>query len=73
MPIPFAASVIANGLPFGLTYWTIIKVSTALLVLAVVKWYNNGASNTAERQMHSKVIMITVRTSIPPYAAYESS
>ncbi|KAL2070403.1 hypothetical protein VTL71DRAFT_13429 [Oculimacula yallundae] len=41
----------------------IFKVAAALLLVGLVKWYSIGATNTAERQMHSKVIMITGGTS----------
>lgn len=66
MPIPFVAAVVRDGLPFGISYWSVIKVTTAIAVLTAVKWYCGGAANTAERQMHSKVIMITVCLSSPP-------
>merc|ERR1712093_37341 len=42
---------------------SILKVAAALLVIGLIKWYSMGASNTSERQMHSKVVMITGGTS----------
>ncbi|CZT51568.1 probable retinol dehydrogenase 13 [Rhynchosporium secalis] len=42
---------------------TILKIAVALLVVGLIKWYSIGATNTAERQMHSKVVMITGGTS----------
>jgi small-conductance mechanosensitive channel len=68
MPIPFVASTIKNGLPWGLDYWTVTKVAAAIAILALVKWYCHGATNTAERQMHSKVIMVTVCVFYPFFA-----
>lgn len=61
MPIPFLAEVVFNGIPGGISYWSVIKNFLALTVLAAIRCYCSGASNTSERQMHSKVVMITVR------------
>jgi len=63
MPIPFLAEVIFHGLPFGISFWSVAKVGAVLFVLAATKWWCSGASNTSERQMHSKVVIITVRLS----------
>lgn len=43
--------------------WTILKVAVAVVVVGLLKWYSMGASNTSERQMHGKVVMITGGTS----------
>jgi NAD(P)-dependent dehydrogenase (short-subunit alcohol dehydrogenase family) len=59
MPIPILAEVLTNGLPFGISAWTIAKVVVLAAIVTVVKIYFNGARNLAERQMHSKVVMIT--------------
>lgn len=61
MPLPFLAEVVFNGMPFGWNGYTVLKVIGLVFLIALVKWYSLGAVNTAERQMHSKVIMITVR------------
>ncbi|KAH7411262.1 hypothetical protein BKA64DRAFT_569837 [Cadophora sp. MPI-SDFR-AT-0126] len=42
---------------------SILKVVAALLIIGLVKWFSKGATNTSERQMHSKVVMITGGTS----------
>ncbi|KAH6722982.1 hypothetical protein BKA61DRAFT_685144 [Leptodontidium sp. MPI-SDFR-AT-0119] len=42
---------------------SILKVVAALLAVGLVKWYSKGVANTSERQMHSKVVMITGGTS----------
>ena len=31
----------------------------AITIVGLLKWYSMGASNTAERQMHGKIVMIT--------------
>ena len=60
MPIPLFGEVVFKGvsaIPFG---WTIIKTLPWLVIIYLLKLYFSGASNTSERLMHSKVIMITV-------------
>jgi NAD(P)-dependent dehydrogenase (short-subunit alcohol dehydrogenase family) len=42
---------------------TILKFVLALAIVALLKWYSKGRSNTSERQMHGKVIMVTGGTS----------
>ncbi|RDW69725.1 NAD(P)-binding protein-6 [Coleophoma cylindrospora] len=63
MPLPFFADVV-----FGKVSWfpelrTVLLVTALVLVVGAIKWYSMGASNTSERQMHSKVVMITGGTS----------
>ncbi|OAK98650.1 NAD(P)-binding protein [Phaeosphaeriaceae sp. SRC1lsM3a] len=63
MPVNILATVFAEGLssvPFG---WTVVKVAPVLALLYLLKWYFNGAVNGSERNMHSKVIMVTGGTS----------
>ncbi|KAF2018818.1 NAD(P)-binding protein [Aaosphaeria arxii CBS 175.79] len=63
MPLNILAQISADGLssiPFG---HTLVKVVPLLVLLYLLKWYFNGAVNTSERNMHSKVIMITGGTS----------
>ena len=60
MPVNILAQVFAEGLdsiPYG---WTIVKVAPVLALLYLLKWYFNGAVNGSERNMHSKVVMVTV-------------
>lgn len=59
MPIPFLGQIIFEGLPLGIEVFTAVKIVVLLVIIAAVKWYNHGAINTAERQMHGKVVMIT--------------
>jgi NAD(P)-dependent dehydrogenase (short-subunit alcohol dehydrogenase family) len=60
MPLPFLAEVAFKGLPYGIDGWKVFQVLAVLGLLVLVKWYTRGAVNTSERQMHSKVVMITV-------------
>lgn len=60
MPIHILAQGWSDGIssiPLG---WTVVKVVPCLAVLYLLKWYFNGATNVSERNMHSKVIMMTV-------------
>jgi len=63
MPLPFIADYFWKGIPGVPDGWTMLKIISAITVVAIVKWYCMGASNTSERQMHGKVIMITGGTS----------
>lgn len=60
MPIGILHQGFTEGLdsiPYG---WPIVKVASVIGVLYLLKWFFNGAVNTSERNMHSKVIMVTV-------------
>lgn len=64
MPVNILAQVFSQGLdsvPYG---WTVVKVAPVLALLYLLKWFFNGAVNGSERNMHSKVIMVTVRLSL---------
>lgn len=64
MPVNILAQVFAEGLgsiPYG---WEIAKATSVFAVLYLLKWYFNGAVNGSERNMHSKVIMVTVSLAI---------
>ncbi|CAA9958621.1 hypothetical protein CFE70_002139 [Pyrenophora teres f. teres 0-1] len=59
MPINILAQALSEGLdsiPYG---YTIVQVAVVFGVLYVLKWFFNGASNGSERNMHSKVVMVT--------------
>lgn len=61
MPIHIFAEVAFDGLsaiPYG---WTIAKLVLGSALLYLLKWFFNGAVNGSERNMHSKVVMVTVR------------
>lgn len=65
MPIGILHQGFTEGLesiPYG---WPILKVVSVCGVLYLLKWFFNGAVNTSERNMHSKVVMVTVSTLRP--------
>jgi hypothetical protein len=60
MPVNILAQVFDQGLssiPLG---WTVVKVAPFFALLYLLKWFFNGAVNKSERNMHSKVVMVTV-------------
>ena len=60
MPIPLFGEILFKGIsavPYG---WTIVKTTPWLVLVYILKIYFSGASNTSERLMRSKVVMITV-------------
>ncbi|KAF2084416.1 NAD(P)-binding protein [Saccharata proteae CBS 121410] len=59
MPIGLAAEVIFGGIGSIPYAWTVIKAIPWILLVYVLKQYFGGAKNTSERNMHSKVIMLT--------------
>ena len=64
MPIPLLADALFEGIssiPFAIP---ILKALPWLILIVVLKLYFGGASNTSERLMHSKVVMITVLQSL---------
>lgn len=63
MAIHIIADTFWNGIPGLPNLWTLLKVGIVVLIIGLIKWYSMGASNTSERQMHGKVVMITGGTS----------
>lgn len=62
MPLPIIAEAFSRGIS-GIPYAsTILRVATFLVVVYLLKVYFGGAKNSSERLLHSKVVMITVRT-----------
>jgi len=64
MPIGILHQGFTEGLdsiPYG---WPIVKVASVLGVLYLLKWFFNGAANTSERNMHSKVVIVTVGSAL---------
>ncbi|KFY17586.1 hypothetical protein V492_00567 [Pseudogymnoascus sp. VKM F-4246] len=59
MIIPLIAEAIFNGISFDVDYWKISKVVALIAAIVVVKLYCRGATNTAERELHSKVVIVT--------------
>ena len=70
MPIGILHQGFTEGLssiPYG---WPITKVTSVIGVLYLLKWFFNGATNNSERNMHSKVVMVTVGSSYLPVLTY---
>ncbi|KAJ9138887.1 NAD(P)-binding protein [Pleurostoma richardsiae] len=64
MPLEFLANVVYSGPPSWMPDpWQIAKVGGTVGALAATKWYCGGATNTSERNMHGRVVMITGGTS----------
>ncbi|KFY43881.1 hypothetical protein V495_03732 [Pseudogymnoascus sp. VKM F-4514 (FW-929)] len=59
MIIPLIAEAIYNGISFDFDYWKIAKIIGLIAVVVLVKLYCRGATNLAERQLHSKVVIVT--------------
>lgn len=62
MPLPILAESLYKGLSAIPYAYTILKVLPWIALVTVLKIYFGGARNTSERLMHSKIIMITVRS-----------
>ncbi|KAI0132062.1 hypothetical protein BJ170DRAFT_229412 [Xylariales sp. AK1849] len=64
MPLPFLASTIFNGLPAWVPDPLILFTVVAVVgTLYAIKAYSSGTTNTSEKDMHGKVIMVTGGTS----------
>ncbi|KAL2354437.1 hypothetical protein BJ546DRAFT_1026388 [Cryomyces antarcticus] len=66
MPVYIAKQALVDGissLPYYEYLFTVLKVAPWLVLLYLLKLYFGGATNTSERLMHSKVVMITGGTS----------
>ncbi|TVY18633.1 putative oxidoreductase [Lachnellula arida] len=63
MPLPFIADYFWKGIPGLPGPLTVLKIVAVVAFIGLLKWYLAGKVNTSERQMHSKVIMITGGTS----------
>ena len=63
MPIHIAAEALSKGFPNLPNWWRVLQGVAAIAAIALLKWYSTGRSNTSERNMHGKVVMITGGTS----------
>lgn len=61
MPVPILAEVVTGGFSSIPYLYTALKAAAWLVLIYALKTYFGGASNTSERLMHSKIVMITVR------------
>lgn len=64
MPVEIVTKAAFEGLDSIPFLWPVIKAAPLLALLWVLKTYFGGARNTSERNLHSKVVMMTVRTSV---------
>jgi len=62
MPIHILAEAVWKGIP-GVNFWIVLKCVVATGMVGLIKWYCMGATNTSERQMHGKIVLITGGTS----------
>lgn len=71
--MPLIAGILWNGLPpWFPDPWLLLKAGSALGAITATKLYSMGATNTSERKMHGRVVLITGGTSgIGAQAAYE--
>ena len=60
MPIHILASAVFEGVSLLPVVIPLLKALLLLLSVWLLKIYFGGATNTSERLMHSKVVMITV-------------
>lgn len=61
MPIYAALQGVVDGVDSIPFFWPIVKTLPWLGLLYIVKVFFSGASNTSERNMHGKVVLVTVR------------
>ncbi|KAH0439923.1 short chain dehydrogenase reductase family [Colletotrichum camelliae] len=74
MPIDYIGYVFAAGPPAWAVenWWFILKTTTAVAALTLIKLWCSGASNPSERDMHGRVAILTGGTSgIGASTAYE--
>ncbi len=62
MPVYIAAQGLFEGLGTIPYIWTVLKTLPWLFLVYLLKRYLGGATNGSERLMHSKVVMMTVRS-----------
>jgi len=72
MPVYIAAQALYSGLDSIPFLPTLLRLLPYVVALVLLKLYCQGASNPAERNMHGKVVIITVNTSStsPLYPTY---
>jgi small-conductance mechanosensitive channel len=65
MPIPIIYHGVEGGISAIPHVFTILKAAAVVAVVALLKYFFGGARNTSVRLMHSKVVMVTVRSPYP--------
>ncbi|KAJ5152163.1 oxidoreductase C19A8.06 [Penicillium capsulatum] len=63
MPIPILITAVQEGFSTIPYAWPVIRVAPWILLVGGLKWYFGGATNTSERLMHARVVMVTGGTS----------
>lgn len=65
MPIPLLAEGLFKGWRAVPYLGHVLKVSSWLILIVLLKRWFGGARNKSERLMHSRVVMITVHRPFP--------
>jgi hypothetical protein len=65
MAVYIVAQVLFDGIDSVPYLWSFLKTLPWLFLLWLIKTYLQGATNTSERNMHGKVVMVTVREQQP--------
>ena len=60
MPLHLAGTALFNGVDNVPYLLPALKVVPWVGLLVLLKWFFSGTSNTSERNMHGKVVMVTV-------------
>ena len=60
MPLHLAATAVFDGLDSVPYLWPTLKVIPWLALLYFIKGFFSGATNGSERNMHGKVVIVTV-------------
>ena len=60
MPVPVITQLLAEGLDSLPYFYPVLKTLPWLVGLYLVKTYFEGARNGSERNMHGKVVLVTV-------------
>ncbi|CAD6504800.1 BgTH12-00303 [Blumeria graminis f. sp. triticale] len=63
MAIHIIAEALSKGIPGISNKWKILWFALCFTLIGIVKWFSTGISNTSERKLHGKIIMITGGTS----------
>lgn len=63
MPVYIAVQALSDGIDSIPYIWPILKTVPWLGALYLIKLFFSGASNGSERNMHAKVVLVTVRAS----------
>ena len=63
MPVYIAVQALSDGIDSIPYIWPVLKTVPWLGALYLLKLFFSGASNGSERNMHAKVVLVTVRAS----------